>query len=117
VLARYLSGRNSGGGRAGDAFPGGFAERGHQPAAIPGPGGQHGVPCRSRSSRRFRTRPRPSGATAEQTLRRLVPMQTITRPAVPADMAGALAFLVSDDAGFITGQILHVDGGTTRTGA
>jgi NAD(P)-dependent dehydrogenase (short-subunit alcohol dehydrogenase family) len=43
-------------------------------------------------------------------------MQTITRPAVPADMAGALAFLVSDD-GFITGQILHVDGGTTRTGA
>lgn len=69
------------------------------------------------STEGFRTRPRPSGATAEQTLRRLVPMQTIKRPAVPADMAGALAFLVSDDASFITGQILHVDGGTTRTGA
>jgi NAD(P)-dependent dehydrogenase (short-subunit alcohol dehydrogenase family) len=65
----------------------------------------------------FRTRPRPSGATAEQTLHRLVPMQTIKCPAVPAGMAGALAFLVSDDAGFITGQILYVDGGTTRTGA
>jgi NAD(P)-dependent dehydrogenase (short-subunit alcohol dehydrogenase family) len=58
-----------------------------------------------------------SGATAEQTLSRLRPMQTIQRPAVPADLAGALAFLVSDDAGFITGQVLHVDGGTTRTGA
>lgn len=69
------------------------------------------------STEGFRTRPRPSGVTAEQTLRRLVPMQTIKRPAVPADMAGALAFLVSDDAGFITGQILHVDDGTTRTGA
>ncbi len=65
----------------------------------------------------FRARARPSRATAEQTLSRLLPMQTIKRPAVPADMAGALAFLVSDDAGFITGQILHVDGGVTRTGA
>lgn len=65
----------------------------------------------------FRTRARPSGATAAQTLGRLKSMQTIKRPAVPADLAGALAFLVSDDAGFITGQILHVDGGVTRTGA
>jgi NAD(P)-dependent dehydrogenase (short-subunit alcohol dehydrogenase family) len=65
----------------------------------------------------FRTRTRPSGATAEQTLARLLPMQTIKRPAVPADQASVLAFLVSDEAGFITGQILHVDGGLTRTGA
>jgi NAD(P)-dependent dehydrogenase (short-subunit alcohol dehydrogenase family) len=65
----------------------------------------------------FRTRSRPSGATAEQTLSRLLPLQTIQRPAVPADLAGALAFLVSDDAAFVTGQILHVDGGVTRTGA
>ena len=65
----------------------------------------------------FRARSRPSGATAEQTLARLLPMQTIKRRSDPADLANALAFLVSDDAGFITGQILHVDGGVTRTGA
>jgi enoyl-[acyl-carrier-protein] reductase (NADH) len=29
----------------------------------------------------------------------------------------ALGFLVSDQASFITGQILHADGGLTRTGA
>ena len=62
-------------------------------------------------------RARSSGATAEETLTRLLPLQTIRRRSVPADLAGALAFLVSDDAGFITGQILHVDGGVTRTGA
>ncbi|WP_189930619.1 SDR family oxidoreductase [Streptomyces sulfonofaciens] len=48
---------------------------------------------------------------------RTTPMQTIKRPSVPADLGNALAFLVSDDADFVTGQILHVDGGATRSGA
>ncbi|MEU9064362.1 SDR family oxidoreductase [Streptomyces sp. NPDC048430] len=47
----------------------------------------------------------------------LAAMRTIKRRSVPADLGSALALLVSDDAGFITGQILHVDGGVTRTGA
>jgi hypothetical protein len=37
----------------------------------------------------------------------VVAMQTIKRPSTPVDAANALSFLVSEDAGFITGQIVH----------
>jgi NAD(P)-dependent dehydrogenase (short-subunit alcohol dehydrogenase family) len=37
--------------------------------------------------------------------------QAVKRRGTPADIALALAFLASDDAGFITGQTLNVDGG------
>ena len=37
--------------------------------------------------------------------------QFIPRTEVPEDLTGALAFLASDDSGFITGQVLNVDGG------
>ena len=30
---------------------------------------------------------------------------------IETDMANAVAFLASEDAGYITGQVLHVDGG------
>ena len=33
------------------------------------------------------------------------------RVGYPADIAGAVAFLASDDASYITGQVLYVDGG------
>ena len=41
-------------------------------------------------------------------------MQSIKRTLEPRDLVGALSFLASDDAAFITGQIIKVDGGLTR---
>jgi len=51
----------------------------------------------------------PTGRLGES-LGRAVPMR---RLAAPADIAGAVAFLVSDRAAYITGQTLSVSGGLT----
>lgn len=40
----------------------------------------------------------------------------LKRLGVPADVGGAVAFLLSEDAAWITGQLLVVDGGLTLTG-
>ncbi|MFJ9909644.1 SDR family NAD(P)-dependent oxidoreductase [Streptomyces sp. NPDC101152] len=65
----------------------------------------------------FLSRARPNGPTTDEVLARMTALQTIKRQSVAADLGNALGFLVSDDADFITGQILHIDGGMTRTGA
>jgi pyridoxal 4-dehydrogenase len=44
----------------------------------------------------------------------VVSLQAIPRRAVPADIAPAVAFLASEEAGWITGQMLVADGGHTR---
>jgi 2-hydroxycyclohexanecarboxyl-CoA dehydrogenase len=45
-----------------------------------------------------------------EALKRQIPLRRLGRP---EDVAGAVAFLASDDAGFITGQTLSVSGGLT----
>jgi 2-hydroxycyclohexanecarboxyl-CoA dehydrogenase len=50
------------------------------------------------------------GAKVIEAMTRAVPMK---RLGTPADVAAAVAFLASDDAGFITGQTLSVSGGLT----
>jgi NAD(P)-dependent dehydrogenase (short-subunit alcohol dehydrogenase family) len=41
-------------------------------------------------------------------------LQDLKRTQMPADVTGTVAFLASDDAAFITGQIVAVDGGASR---
>ena len=40
--------------------------------------------------------------------------QSIKRGMTPGDLVGTLSFLVSDDAAFVTGQTIYVDGGHVR---
>jgi 3-oxoacyl-[acyl-carrier protein] reductase/(S)-1-phenylethanol dehydrogenase len=47
----------------------------------------------------------------EQAFEAVKARQFIPRTEVPGDLTGALAFLVSDDAAFYTGQVMNVDGG------
>lgn len=46
-----------------------------------------------------------------EVLEQLVQNVPLKRMAAPADVADAVAFLASDKAGYITGQVLHIDGG------
>ena len=42
-------------------------------------------------------------------------MQAIKRVQQPDDLVGTMAFLTSDDAAFVTGQTIYVDGGWVRS--
>lgn len=54
-----------------------------------------------------------AGAKVAEGLKRAIPMK---RLAQPSDYPGIICFLASDDAGFITGQVISVSGGLTMHG-
>ena len=53
------------------------------------------------------------GEKAYEGLKRSIPLKRLGRP---DDLAGMVAFLASDDAAYITGQVISVSGGLTMSG-
>ncbi|MFJ8026195.1 SDR family NAD(P)-dependent oxidoreductase [Streptomyces sp. NPDC096311] len=77
--------------------------------------GEHGVTVNAIAPGLVRTPGTLSGPQQELGLfDALSAHQAIKRTGVPEDLAGAVSFLTSDDASFITGQTLVVDGGFAR---
>lgn len=58
-------------------------------------------------------RSRPGGDRIIESMTRSIPLGRI---ASPDDIAGAIAFFLSEDAGYVTGQVLSVSGGLTMAG-
>jgi NAD(P)-dependent dehydrogenase (short-subunit alcohol dehydrogenase family) len=59
--------------------------------------------------------PRPGFKSMDDEFNAVAQMQAIKRVEVPEDLIGAVSFLTSDDAAFMTGQTLNVDGGRVRS--
>jgi NAD(P)-dependent dehydrogenase (short-subunit alcohol dehydrogenase family) len=82
--------------------------------------GPHGItvnaiaPGLTRSPGTLTRKPRAGFASMEDEFVANAQMQAIKRPEVPDDLVGTVSFLTSDDAAFITGQTLSVDGGRVR---
>jgi NAD(P)-dependent dehydrogenase (short-subunit alcohol dehydrogenase family) len=83
--------------------------------------GPHGItvnsiaPGLTRTPGAFARGPRAGVASMEEEFERTAATQAIKRGEVPADLVGTVSFLTSDDAAFITGQMLNVDGGRNRS--
>jgi NAD(P)-dependent dehydrogenase (short-subunit alcohol dehydrogenase family) len=73
------------------------------------------APGLTRSPGTLARSPRVGFRTMDDEFNAVAQMQAIKRPEVPEDLVGAISFLTSDDAAFITGQTLNVDGGRVRT--
>jgi NAD(P)-dependent dehydrogenase (short-subunit alcohol dehydrogenase family) len=57
----------------------------------------------------------PGGMSTAQLFDLMANMQSIKRGEQVSDLVGTISFLAGDDAGFITGQTLYVNGGLTRS--
>ena len=73
------------------------------------------APGLTRSPGTLVRKPRPGFANMDEEFNAVATLQAIKRPEVPDDLVGVLSFLTSDDAAFMTGQTLNVDGGRVRS--
>ena len=72
-------------------------------------------PGLTRSPGTLARKPRPGVSSMEEEFQIAANAQAIKRGAVPDDLVGTVSYLTSDDAAFITGQTLNVDGGRVRS--
>jgi NAD(P)-dependent dehydrogenase (short-subunit alcohol dehydrogenase family) len=83
--------------------------------------GPHGItvnaiaPGLTRSPGTLARKPRAGIASMDEEFLQVAQMQAIKRVEVPEDLVGTMSYLTSDDAAFITGQTLNVDGGRVRS--
>ena len=83
--------------------------------------GPHGVtvnaiaPALTRTPGAMARGPRAGETDMEHSFAVAAARQAIPRGQVPADLVGTVSFLCSDDAAFVTGQTLHVNGGLVRS--
>jgi len=73
------------------------------------------APGLTRSPGTLARAPRAGFKSMDEEFQAVAQVQAIKRPEVPEDLVGAVSFLTSDDAAFITGQTLNVDGGRVRS--
>jgi len=78
--------------------------------------GQYGItvntiPPRAVITPMFMAAPFAQGPEGEEHIEQMVARSPVRRLGVPEDIAAATAFLCSDDAGYITGQVIGVNGG------
>jgi NAD(P)-dependent dehydrogenase (short-subunit alcohol dehydrogenase family) len=83
--------------------------------------GPHGItvnaiaPGLTRTPGTLARKPRAGLSSMDEEFASIATMQAIKRGEVPDDLVGTVSFLTSDDAAFITGQTLNVDGGRVRS--
>ncbi len=73
------------------------------------------APGLTRSPGTLVRKPRPGFPDMDAEFAAVATLQAIKRVEVPDDLVGAVSFLTSDDAAFMTGQTLNVDGGRVRS--
>lgn len=75
--------------------------------------GADGVTCNAIAPNPVRT-PGADGSVTEEMFRMIAATQPVNKVMEPRDVAGVVAFLCRQEAGFMTGQHLHIDGGAVR---
>lgn len=82
--------------------------------------GPHGItvnaisPSLTRTPGTLSRAPRKGRASMDEEFAQIAKIQAIRREQVPDDLVGVVSFLTSDDAAYMTGQTLYVDGGLVR---